>query len=800
MGLRLRLLIFLVFFVQYFSLASNLYPVYILVRDAERQPLIGATIQLTRVDTDNTFFSTTDQSGRARFEGLENAMYFVNIRYMGFLPFEENIVIRPDQRQFEFQMREDAIALGEVTVTARRPLIRQEDDKMIIDPEPLVNISTNTLEILEKTPGLFVDQDGGIFLSSATPAAIYINGREQKMSSQDINTILRSLPPNSVQYIEVLRTPSTRYDAASSGGIINIVLKKGVKIGRFGSVSTGMNQGVAGNRFVGISLNNSGDRTTSYLNTNYNFNGQVEDLNSIRFLPQETTLSQSASSRSGNNTGYIGYGLNFEARPRLNLSYDGRINASKRQSDATNRNLLETIEYQQISETSNLVSNRSGFISLQQDLGLNLKLDTIGSEWDTKFGYSFNSNNNEQNYETSFFFPNNAMITGEGNNQQGRHFLQFQSDLTYQFKNRIKLETGLKGTIQDYDSNAEYFINYEGNQVADPLRTNAFNYQERISAAYAQASFPLPGQLILKTGVRLEHTFMEGRQTIPTDTNFVVNRADWFPYLYLSRRLVEIAGYELRSFMIFRRTIGRPGYQSLNPYIRYVDQYLYETGNPALKPQFTDNIEANISMNDMPIFAIGRNYTRDIFSQVVYQDEDAGSVAVRTYDNLGKSKETYFRITGAIPPGGKYFFVAGAQYNLNEYDGFYENQPLTFSRGSWRFFTFHSLTLARNTRLTMTGFMMTRGQMNFYELDTFGQLNFGLNQSFMNRKLNISISARDVLRTMVTQFTLNQGSMQMQGDRYTDNRRIGINIRYNFGIPKKSERLETMPIQFDLGE
>jgi len=800
MRFRLGVFFLLLFFVKSFAWGSNLHPVYILVKDAERQPLIGATIQLTRVDTDYNFYSTTDQSGRARFDGLENAMYFVHIRYMGFLPLEENIFIRPDRRQFEFQMREDAIALGEVTVTARRPLIRQEDDKMIIDPEPLVNISTNTLEVLEKTPGLFVDQDGGVFLSSATPAAIYINGREQKMSSQDINTILRSLPPSSVQYIEVLRTPSSRYDAASSGGIINIVLKKGVKIGRFGSFSTGFNQGVAGNRFVGITLNNSGDRTTSYLNTNYNFNGQVEDLNSIRFLPQETTLSQSANNRSRNNSGFIGYGINYEAGPRLNLSYDGRINASKRNSNASNRNLMEIFENQLISETNNLISNRSGFISLQQDLGFNLKLDTIGSEWDTKFGYSFNSSDNLQNYETSFLFPNNYLITGEGDNLQGRHFLQFRSDLTYQFRNRIKLETGIKGTLQDYGSDAEYLINFDGNQIPDSGRTNAFNYSERISAAYAQASFPLPGQLILKTGVRLEHTFMEGRQTIPADTSFIVNRADWFPYVYLSRRLIEISGYELRGFMIYRRTIGRPGYQSLNPYIRYVDQYLYETGNPGLKPQFTENIEANISMNDMPIFAVGRNYTTDIFSQVVYQDETSGSVAVRTYDNLGKSRETYFRITGAIPPGSRYFFVAGAQYNLNEYDGFYENQPLSFSRGSWRLFTFHSLRLAPNTRLTMIGFMMTKGQMNFYELDTFGQLNFGLNQSFMNRKLNVSISARDVLRTMVTQFSLNQGSMTMQGDRYTDNRRIGINIRYNFGIPKRSERREPFPMQFDMGE
>lgn len=799
MNFRIKILFFLFALSQNFAFGSNLQPLNVLVKDATRQPLIGATIQLTKVDTDQNFFGTTDINGLARFDGIENAIYFVTIRYMGFLPLEQNIQVKSDQRQFEFQMSEDAIALGAVTVTARRPIIRQEGDMMIVDPEPLVNISTNTLEVLEKTPGLFVDQDGGIFLSSATPAAIYINGREQRMSSQDINTILRSLPPSSIQRIEVMRTPSTRFDAASSGGIINIVLKRGVRIGRFGSVNTGMNQGIAGNRFVGISLNNSGDKTTSYINANYNFNGQAEDINSIRFMPQQTTITQAGNSRSGNNTGFIGYGLNYEVNPRLNLSYDGRINASKRQSDANNANRFEALlGQQQLSETFNLTSNRSGFISLQQDFGINLKLDTIGSEWDTKFGYSYNSNNNLQNYETTFLFPNNAMITGEGENLFGRHFLQFQSDLTYQFRNKISLETGVKGAFQDYGSDAEYFVNYIGNLVPDPRRTNAFTYRERISAAYAQASFPLPAQLILKTGVRFEHTYMRGRQTVPADTSFVVNRADWFPYVYLSRRLIEVSGFELRGFMIYRRTIGRPDYQNLNPYIRYVDEFMYETGNPALKPQFTENIEANISMNDFPIFAVGRNNTRDIFSQVVYQDQTNNSVAVRTFDNLGKSRETYFRLTGAIPPGGKYFFVVGAQYNHNEYEGFYEDQPLSFSSGSWRFFTFHSLTLARNTRLTMMGFMMTRGQMNFYELDTFGQLNFGLNQSFMDRRLNISISARDVLRTMVNQFTLNQGSMQLQGDRYTDNRRIGINIRYNFGIPNRQERREVNPMQFDV--
>ena len=773
-------------------------PLVISVKDKASEPLPGATVQLIRVSDSASVFRISDQNGRAIFEQVENTLYALNISFIGFQTLEKSITVKPAQRNFEFRMEEDVIMLGEVNIVARRPLIRQEGDKTIIDPEPLANISSNTLEVLEQTPGLFVDQDGNVFLGSATPAAIYINGREQRMSSQDLATILRSLPPGSVQRIEVMRTPSSRYDASSSGGIVNIVLKKGVRIGRFGSLSTGMNQGVAGNRFAGFSFNNSSDRSTSYLNMNYNRNGMVEDLNSLRFLKQGNMLDQQAQTRSTADQGYLGYGLNYDAGEQINLSYDGRINASLRRSDADNINLIQTAEGISLSENLNQTGNDAGFITLQQDLGLVFKFDTLGSEWDNKFSYTYSNNDASQEYSTSFLIPVLDPITGSGENIQQRHFILFQSDLTYRFRNNIILETGVKGTWQEYDSRSDYFLNLNGNLISDLQRTNAYKYSERITAAYAQGSFPLPAKFSLKTGLRLEHTYMEGRQTIPADTSFVINRAGLFPYVFLSRSLFSMAGFDFRAFVIYRRTINRPDYQSLNPYIRYVDQYLYETGNPGLKPQFSDNIEFNVSFDEIPIFAVGRNYTTDIFSAVVYQDERDERVAVRTFDNVGRSRETYFRAVGAIPPGGTYFFVAGAQYNRNEYEGIYEGEPLSFSRGSWRFFTFHSLNLAKNTRLTMFGFMMHRGQFNFYELNTFGQLNFGLNQRFLNNKLNITVSARDVLRTMKTGFELNQGGMQVLGDRYTDNRRFGINIRYNFGIRTKEERQDVM--RFDMEE
>ena len=789
-----RISIIFLFFIWFSAINfCNGQGIIIKVKDNEKKPLTGAVIQLKNLADSAIATKATDQSGAVKFEGISNSLYQVKISFMGFQTLEKTIAVKPDHQKFEFQLKENLISLGEVTVSAAKPLIRQEDDKMIIDPEPMASISSNTLEVLESTPGLFVDQDGGIYLNSATPAKIYINGREQKMSNQDISTILRSLPPGSVQRIEVMRTPSTKYDAASSGGIINVILKKGVKLGQFGSANAGMNQGFYSNQYTGFSYNTSGDKSTSYLNSNYNHNDILEELNATRYLKPDTALKQTSHTRPQSHQVYIGYGINYDANEKLNMSYDGRINANRQKSTTLNNNFIETIEKIKLFESNNKTSTNTDFLSIQQDFGITRKFDTAGSELDTKISYNFNTNSSLQNFQSDYIFPFIALSEGKGKSLQNRHFGIFQSDLTYYLPYAFKLEAGIKSASQYYTSNADYFNNQNDNWVNDTQRTNAFNYKESINAAYAQVSRKLFFDFQLKAGLRMEHTYMKGNQTVPFDTSFIINRADFFPYLYLSRRLIHIMGIELYGYMIYRKTINRPDYQNLNPCYKYIDQFLYEIGNPALKPQFTENIEMNVSFDDMPVFAIGQNRTTDIFSSVVYQDKNQPGVAVRTFDNLGKNKEIYLRGLIGIPPGGRYFFALGAQYNLNEYNGYYENQPLSFTSGSWRFFTFHALKLFGETRLTMNGFFMYKGQFNFYELSNFGMLNFGIRQNFLDKKLTITLSARDVLHTMATKFSINQGSINTFGDRYNDNQRFGINIRYNFGVGKKDEKKGIMP-------
>lgn len=761
----------------------------VLVYDTDKSPMIGAAIQLSAIE-DSTISKaiTTNNSGNAVFDNIPASLYKIRITYVGYQDQEKTILVKEESRSFEFFLEEKAHSLGVVTITEAKPLIRQEDDKTIIDPTPMLGISTNTLEILESTPGMFVDYETGIYLNSASPAVIYINGREQKLGKQDVMNLLRNLPPGSIEKIEVMRTPSTKYDAASSGGIINIIMKKGIKIGRFGNFNAGMNQGLFGNRFAGMSFNNSGSKGSFYINLNLNRNEMQEDLNSIRYYNLDTVLNQSSASVQLNRMGYIGYGLGYDISDHLSISYDGRIGYTDKSADAVSKSFIEDVYGFHMSESEDKILNVFEVWDVNQDFGINKKFDSLGSELDTKFSYSISETNSDQEYISSYTHPLNLIFQGNGENIQQRKFFLFQSDLTYQLPFEVKLETGVKSTWQNFSSTADYYSITDSATISDSSRTNAYSYKEGISAAYLQASKKIWGGILLKTGCRFEYTNMEGNQTIPADSKFLVSRADLFPYVYLSRPLPTIMGIELRTYMIYRKTISRPDYQNLNPYKKYIDPFLYETGNPDLKPQFTDNVEVNISYDDMPIFAVGKNYTKDIFSSVVYSDTNQAGVAVMTYDNLGKSKETYFKGMAGIPPGGKYFFAIGAQFNMSDYNGFYEGEPLAYKRGSWRLFTFHSLTLFKLTRITMYGFMMVKGQQGFYELDNFGSINFGITQSLLKKKLMISLSARDVMRTMLVGFKLDQGGISTQGDRYSDNMRFGINIRYNFGLGKKSER------------
>ena len=375
---------------------------------------------------------------------------------------------------------------------------------------------------------------------------------------------------------------------------------------------------------------------------------------------------------------------------------------------------------------------------------------------------------------------------GNGDNTNTKNIFVAQSDLVFKLPKKYTFEAGVKTTISNSDNAALYFTTVgAGSPKLDSFQTNTFAYKENISAAYLQLAKTFNG-FTIKPGLRFESTDISGQQTVPGDTSFSIKRRDLFPYVFLKHKLFSIFKTDVIGSAIYRKSIRRPYYETLNPYQKYIDQYLFETGNPSLKPQFTTNYEFNASFDDFPVFAVGVNKTTDIFSNVTYQDE-VTKIAFRTYDNLGKNTEFYFKLIAGIPPGGKYFFYVGAQHNYNKYDGFYQGAPLQYQRGSWTFFMFQELKAGKTIIVNLQGFMRTKGLQNFYELQNFGGLVVSVNKAILNRKANIILSVNDVFRTNQVSFALNQGNVNATGSRINDTRKLGLKLRYNFGVRKQAK-------------
>lgn len=784
---------FLFLFLVYFNIGvAQKTNVYFHVRDIKNEPYSNASFTLFHLPDSNVVqkkIMQADDSIQVNIPGE----YFLKISASNKQLFTAVISANQVDIELKVVLQNKQVDLTGITIISnKKPLIKEEDDKTIVDAAPLTVSSTNAFEVVEKTPGAIVDQDGNIYLASTTPATVFINGREMKLSNADLSSLLKSLPANSVNKIEILRNPSAKYDAASSGGIINIVLNKGVKLGTSGSVNAAYFQGVYATQTGGFSFNKSVGKFNNYVNYQYTNRTNFEKLYSDRSFEVDSVLvAQESYTKYPSATHYFSAGTDWALHPKWNVGYDTRLTyTSNKNQGSNNLEIFKEPTSILFGKSQSHINNNNHSYFISQVFNAKLKIDTSGSEWTNNAEYSYYGYENDYAFQNNYINPTKPTTLGDGINDNNKKIFSFQSDLTLKLKHRTTLEMGVKlgNSISNNESN--YFRD-TGNQIRiiDYFQTNTYQYKESVMAAYVQVAKTILG-FTIKPGLRFETTNISGKQIIPTDTNFSIKRKDWFPYVYIKHNLFKMFDRMLIANAIFRKSIKRPYYESLNPFPKMVDPYLYETGNPALQPQFTTNYELNVTYNDIPVASAGINITKDIFTSVIYQDDNT-KIAYRTFDNLGKNKEYYVRLVTGIPPGGKYFFYLGGLYNYNAYNGFYQQAPFNFKRGSFTFFTFHEYKFTNTFSANMQAFLRTKALQNFYELNTFGGIVVSANKRLFNKKLNCILSINDLLRTNYVSFYFDKNGQKVEGTRKNDTRRLGITLRYNFGVKPKEEKKNT---------
>ena len=761
-----------------------------IISTTDKNELVNATTAILR-SSDSTILLTKTSSKETFFSLKNNTAYIIKITAVNTKTFYRKLQTGNSDTTLNIVLQTTTKQLDEVVVNSRIPLLKQEDDKTIVDAEQLANSSTNAFEVLEKTPGAIVDQDGNVYLNSSTPATIYINGREIKLSAADIATLLKNLPANSISKIEILRNPSAKYDAASSGGIVNIVLKKGVKIGVNGSIDASHFQGVYGSDAIGFNVNNSKEKVTTYLSYNLSKKFGFEDLFSNRYTNSGGLFKQFANTKFNSTNNYVGAGINYQLTKNLNVSYDARISATQYNNNINNNIDISSLRTgNAIGQNISLVNNHGPAVYIGNGVASKYKLDTLGSEWSNTLDYTYFRENSTQDYQNLNILPAKNTLFGDGKILNNKNIVAFKSDVVLKTKKKFTVEVGTKITYSLSKNNSAYFSDTSTGKYVDRLQTNRFRYTENIAATYLQIARTFGG-LTIKPGIRLEYTDIKGRQIIPADTTFAIKRTDLFPYIFLRHKIAKLFGFTLVGNAIFRRSITRPFYESLNPYPRYADQYTYDIGNPGLQPQFTTNYEFSVNADEFPVFSIGLNDIKNIFTTLTYS---RGDTLFRTYDNLGTNKEIYMRAVVGIPPGKKYFFYAGTQMNIMNYKGQYDGVPFIFKKSSFTFFLFQNYKPTPTLTLSLNGFLRVNTVVNFFELKPFGGLTFSGNKSILNKKMNVILTVNDIFKTVQNTFTINQPNFVADGYRYNDRRKLGIALKYNFGLKPRVEKRQGFEI------
>src|SRR5687768_16512294 len=201
-----------------------------LAKDESGTPLTSATVSLIKVKDSSTIkLAVSKATGAYSFSGIKEGNYKVMVTNVGYkaafspgFSFSSSDVTVPEIKLSKMQG-----ALGNVTVTAKKPIVEVIADKTILNVEGTINATrSNALELLRKSPGVMLDKDDNISLSGKNGVQIYIDGKSTPLSGQDLASYLRSLQSSQVEAIELITNPSAKYDAAGNAGIINIRLVK----------------------------------------------------------------------------------------------------------------------------------------------------------------------------------------------------------------------------------------------------------------------------------------------------------------------------------------------------------------------------------------------------------------------------------------------------------------------------------------------------------------------------------------------------------------------------------------------
>ena len=742
--------------------------------------------------------TSTDENGFFILNNLDSNIYILKVSFIGYQVYEQKIVLEGNLDLKTITLEDDIESLDQVVVNAKKPTLTREADRLIFNIENTPLVEGNMLQVLKSTPGVLVLGDE-ITVKNSNPT-VYINNRKVHLSADDLAQLLEGSSANSIKSIEVITNPSARYDA-ESGVVLNIIMSKNLITGYRGSVTTNFTQGVFPRYNAGTSHFFKNEDIS--FNVNYNYSKNKINRNgddTINYLDNTNAIDESWRSFTNRNT--------WSETHNLNANFDYFINDNNTISLSSNALYLPYFKYR-IANNTIINDANANFLSrftadnLSRDNKYNLGFDLDFNHDLTQGSLAFNTHFTTYNYErnqgvVSRFFDNNddfiVQSAFKTNANQDTQILAAKLDYTLPLNDNSTFEAGIKASNIKTESDVTQFdiAPNSGNEVIDDANSDAFNYDERIYAAYANYALKTD-KWSINTGLRVEQTDLEG---VSLSTN-QVNTQDYmelFPNASVQYKISD--DYSIKAN--YKRSIARPSYTDLNPFRFFLNDNYVIVGNPNLVPTFLDHYVVGASLFDdlINIEAYYQNYDGAI-SEIPRQNNMTNIIEYQSV-NFDKTIEFGFDfIIDYYPTDIWNIYFVTSFYNIEEQTDF-GNGFVTQSQWSNYSELYNSLALLKDQSLNLSLSLTWSGKniQGFQIVEDRLISEFAISKTILKKKASIFLSVSDVFN--MHDFETNIQYQNQFNKQFVDidDRYVKLGFRYKFG----NTRLQTNERTNDLEE
>lgn len=761
------------------------------------EPVEYATVVLSNAFQKQLDGTLTNNKGQFKMTELKLGSYFIKVSFVGYNETTTDTITltksNPDVNLNDIYLEASAIALEAVTVSAEKSLFENKIDKVVYNAEKdITNKVGDATDVLRKTPLLSVDLDGNVELRGSRNIQILLNGRPSGLFANSVKDALKSIPSDQIKSVEVITSPSAKYDGEGSAGIINIITKKKSIEGISGSVNTALSNrtnntnlslsaakgrfGVSGGGYGWLTLPR--DATTTF--------DRIKD---------ESVLSTSGVAESTS----FGYSGNFGAFYDLN-AYN-TINSTIRFNGFQSKN--DGLDYGVLTDTT-LHYYTKDYLSSNFRNGYDWSTDYI-KKFDTPdqelvIAYQLNVSNSisdEQAESVDSLGNWNEFQFNNKNENEGRNVEQtVQLDYTHPFSKKFKLETGAKAILRAIDSDYTYQqFNYNTGQFEiNTLNTDLFFYDQDVFAGYVSGNITFNEKYSLLAGVRYEHTVLNGEYDSEIES-FGDNYGNILPSVTLARSFGNFTNLKLS----YSERIQRPSLFYINPYATINDPTNVEIGNPGLSPELSKQIELGYSTfvkgSLISLSAYYKN-TQDIIERYFQVGENGNGQT--TYQNVGVNNS--IGLSGFTSVTLKKVFTIRAGFNAYTYnvdaviDGVsFSNQAILWNgnlNASWKMgkgWNFQAFGFYNAPRYTFQGIT-----------PSFSLLSMGIQKDIFDEKGAIGIRVLEPFKAD------KEWKSDISGPDFTQNgnfilpfRSIGVSFSVRFGKVKFDARSRRTKIRND---